>query len=130
MWIKPQGFSFFLNLDKINHFSLSFKLPQAQFPFLCLQNMQLQRLLFYSLFLIILFIPVLYSYGQEAKRIELLNADVSEFDQDVNPRATRLIGNVKFKHENVLMSCDSAYLYREDNQMEAHHHNNDGRCLT
>lgn len=59
------------------------------------------------------------SFAQSGKRIELLNADVSEFDESINARATRLLGNVKFKHENVLMSCDSAYLYRDDNKLEA-----------
>ena len=57
--------------------------------------------------------------AQEVKRIELLNADVSEFDQSINAKATRLLGNVQFKHENVLMYCDSAYLYRDDNKLEA-----------
>lgn len=57
--------------------------------------------------------------SQQGKRIELLNADVSEFDQAINAKATRLLGNVKFKHENVIMFCDSAYLYRDDNKLEA-----------
>ena len=58
-------------------------------------------------------------YSQSSKRIELINADVSEFDESINAKATRLLGNVKFKHEDVLMSCDSAYLYRDDNKIEA-----------
>lgn len=117
--MKSLSFNIVLELAKINHFSLSFKLLQAQFPFLCLQNMQQRRSFLYPLFSVILFLSVLDIHGQNGKRIELLNADVSEFDQDVNARATRLIGNVKFKHENVLMTCDSAYLYREDNKLEA-----------
>lgn len=57
--------------------------------------------------------------AQTGRKIELLNADVSEFDQSMNAKATRLIGNVAFKHENAIMHCDSAYLYREENRLEA-----------
>jgi len=92
---------------------------RAQIPFLCLQNMMRQRYILFFLILISIIFHFQNTFGQESKRIELLNADVSEFDQDVNPRATRLIGHVKFKHENVVMTCDSAYLYREDNKLEA-----------
>jgi lipopolysaccharide export system protein LptA len=57
--------------------------------------------------------------AQKPSRIELLHADVSEFDSEVNPGADRLIGNVSFKHENAIMTCDSAYLYKEQNNLEA-----------
>lgn len=59
------------------------------------------------------------AFSQPAEKIELLNADVSEFDQSLNAKATRLIGNVAFKHENAIMHCDSAYLYRDENRLEA-----------
>lgn len=59
------------------------------------------------------------SFSQASSKIELLNADVSEFDQNINSAATRLIGHVAFKHENAIMHCDSAYLYREENRLEA-----------
>ncbi len=73
-----------------------------------------------SFILCIFFSVMQYSAScQGTKKIELLNADVSEFDQSVNAKATRLIGNVKFKHENVYMSCDSAYLFRDENKLEA-----------
>jgi lipopolysaccharide export system protein LptA len=68
---------------------------------------------------ILLITTILHCDAQEIKKIELLNADVSEFDESINSKATRLLGNVKFKHENVIMTCDSAYLYRDDNQLEA-----------
>lgn len=58
-------------------------------------------------------------FGQEVQRIELVNADVSEFDENINAKATRLLGNVVFKHENTLMYCDSAYMYRDENRIEA-----------
>jgi lipopolysaccharide export system protein LptA len=59
------------------------------------------------------------SHAQKPAKIELLNADVSEFDESINANATRLIGNVAFRHQNATMYCDSAYLYREENRLEA-----------
>jgi lipopolysaccharide export system protein LptA len=68
---------------------------------------------------ILLFSTVIQSFSQKPEKIELVNADVSEFDQDKNPFATRLLGNVVFRHLKATMYCDSAYLYRDDNRLEA-----------
>ncbi len=51
-------------------------------------------------------------------RVEILNADSWEFDADLAPGAQRLKGNVRFRHEGALMTCDSAYLY-DDQRVEA-----------
>jgi lipopolysaccharide export system protein LptA len=57
--------------------------------------------------------------AQKPEKIELVHADVSEFDQALNAKATRLIGHVVLRHQNAFMYCDSAYLYREENRLEA-----------
>ena len=57
--------------------------------------------------------------SQKPEKIELVNADVSEFDEAINANATRLLGNVIFRHQNATMFCDSAYLYRNENRLEA-----------
>lgn len=49
----------------------------------------------------------------ENGRIELLNADRGEYDDKIAPGAQRLKGNVRFKHKDALMRCDSAYLYQD-----------------
>jgi len=64
----------------------------------------------------------LFLFAQKPSRIELLHADVSEFDNSINAGADRLIGHVAFKHENAVMTCDSAYLYKEQNNLEAFGH--------
>lgn len=46
-------------------------------------------------------------------RIEILNADRGEYDDQIAPGAQRLKGNVRFKHKDAIMRCDSAYLYRD-----------------
>lgn len=63
----------------------------------------------------------LNAFGQPngSTRIELLNADVSEFNEQQNPGATKLLGNVHFRHESADMYCDSAYLYRDENRLDA-----------
>ena len=53
-----------------------------------------------------------------AERVEILNADVWEYDEVLAPGAQRLKGNVRFKHADAVMHCDSAYLYN-DQRVEA-----------
>src|SRR5262245_11984976 len=73
-----------------------------------------------------------FAMAQKPSRIELVHADVSEFDNEINPGADRLLGKVVFRHENAIMSCDSAYLYKEANTLEAFGHVriNQGDSLT
>ena len=63
-----------------------------------------------------MFLGLGQSYGQST--IELLGADVIEYDQEFVD-AERVKGNVRFKQDQVLMNCDSAYFYRKDNRIEA-----------
>lgn len=51
-------------------------------------------------------------------RIEILNADRWDHDATMANGAQRLIGHVRFKHENATMHCDSAYLFA-DQTMQA-----------
>lgn len=53
-------------------------------------------------------------------KIKLQNADVFEYVEKDGTKTRRLIGNVVFKHENVLMSCDSAFLYSKSNTLDAY----------
>src|SRR6218665_1956817 len=55
------------------------------------------------------------------KKIEILNAGVLKSAVDIADGAKRLIGDVRFKHEDVLMFCDSAYFY-SNNSLDAFGH--------
>ena len=57
--------------------------------------------------------------GQGERRI-LYRADMGYYDEVAYPGAQRLIGNVKFKQDNVIGYCDSAYLYEADNYIVAY----------
>ena len=53
-------------------------------------------------------------HGQGSRKM-LYRADMGYYDEERFPGAQRLIGNVKFKQDNVVGYCDSAYLYEADN---------------
>lgn len=67
-------------------------------------------------------ISICFSQAQKGTQIELLHADFADFDQAVNSEVQRLTGNVSFKHENAFMYCDSAYLNKAKNSLEAFAH--------
>ena len=52
-------------------------------------------------------------------QIEIINADKISFNKKNNKDRQVLTGNVKTKHNNQFMSCDSAYFYASENKIEA-----------
>jgi lipopolysaccharide export system protein LptA len=58
----------------------------------------------------------------QKKQIELVKADHWEFSDKIDVDAQRILGNVVLKHEEVLMYCDSAYLYDKSNNLHAFGH--------
>lgn len=71
-----------------------------------------------SVFLFLSF--VFCSFSQETQKIELIQANELVFQEKTGIKAQRLIGDVIFKHKEALMYCDSAYLYRNENKLEAY----------
>ncbi|MDR2848268.1 MAG: hypothetical protein LBV39_04100, partial [Bacteroidales bacterium] len=53
------------------------------------------------------------------RKIEIINYNSMEFDQHIAPDAQRLIGDVRFLHDSILMTCDSAYYYSNINTLDA-----------
>ncbi|MFW6290502.1 MAG: OstA-like protein, partial [Mariniphaga sp.] len=58
-------------------------------------------------------------FSQERKRVVIEQADYWEADEKIAPGAQRLIGDVRIRHENVLMWADSAYTYTGNNRVDA-----------
>ena len=52
-------------------------------------------------------------------QIEIINADKISFNKKNNKDRQVLTGNVKTKHNEHFMSCDSAYYYANENKIEA-----------
>lgn len=53
------------------------------------------------------------------KRVYLLHADVLSYDEWKHPGAQILTGNVRFRHEDAFMDCDSACYYEAVNAFDA-----------
>jgi lipopolysaccharide export system protein LptA len=69
------------------------------------------------LFLIALILPLL---AQEKTRIDIEEADYIDSNEKIVANAMRIIGHqVRIRHNNVLMWCDSAYSYNGTNRVDA-----------
>jgi lipopolysaccharide export system protein LptA len=64
--------------------------------------------------------PVIHA--QKVTRLEILNAELTAFDVRLGKDARKLIGDVQLKHEDVIMSCDSAYFYASTGSVDAFSH--------
>lgn len=55
-------------------------------------------------------------------RVHLLHADRLYYDDQIKREAQFLVGNVSFRHDDVLMYCDSALFYEASNSFDAYGH--------
>lgn len=69
-------------------------------------------------FFLLMFVSLL-SFSQEKKRVDIEQADFLESNEKIASNAQRLVGNVRIRHENILMWCDSAYTYTGTNRVDA-----------
>ena len=60
--------------------------------------------------------------AQEQDRVQLLHADFLEYDEAAMGPFKRLVGNVAFQHDSVVLDCDSAHFFSEQNYVEAYSH--------
>lgn len=77
---------------------------------------------YFLLIIILLFNGLSSIFGQPKnppKKIELIGAESAIFDKTKGD-FTLLSGNVIFKHENIILYCDTAYLYSEANSIDAY----------
>jgi len=56
------------------------------------------------------------------RKIEILHADVWEVDEKIDKDLQQLEGSVRLKHNEVYMSCDSAWYYQKKNLVKAFGH--------
>jgi len=56
---------------------------------------------------------------QQVRRIEITRYNSLDFNSQISPDAQRVIGDVEFLHEDMIMTCDSAYLYGQSNSLDA-----------
>jgi len=66
-----------------------------------------------------IFFTLLTGIVQSQTQIEIINADEISFNKKISEDRQVLVGNVKTKHNNRFLTCDSAYYYAKDNKIEA-----------
>ena len=57
--------------------------------------------------------------AQEKKRIEIEEAESLESNEQIVANAQRILGNVRIRHNEIVMRCDSAYAYTGTNRVDA-----------
>ena len=89
------------------------------------KNSAVKTTLFLLFFVVTTFFGIPQTPSQKSNpkagvtRLYVENADSSELAQKDNPDIYILRGNVIFRHDSTFMYCDSAYLYRSSNSLEA-----------
>ncbi len=57
--------------------------------------------------------------NKNATLVYLENSELWSFNQTLNPDVQVIKGNVRFRHDNALLYCDSAYFYEKANSFDA-----------
>ncbi|MDR0543601.1 MAG: hypothetical protein LBH19_15530 [Dysgonamonadaceae bacterium] len=57
--------------------------------------------------------------GGGKTKVKMEYADSTVFEKDYNPDIQIMRGNVRFRHDNAYLYCDSAYFFEKDNSLEA-----------
>ena len=81
--------------------------------------MNLTRLFPQIIWVGFLLLSSLTGTAQQKKRIEIDQADYWEAASDIAPNASRLVGNLRIRHESMLLWADSAYTYSDNNRVDA-----------
>ncbi|MDR3094609.1 MAG: class A beta-lactamase [Bacteroidales bacterium] len=83
---------------------------------------RLAQLHFFCPLFILLLAGMFRTQAQEhplVRKIEITNYNSMEFAKLIAPDAFRLLGDVRFVHDSILMTCDSAYYYEKTNTLDA-----------
>ncbi len=58
--------------------------------------------------------------AQKKSQVHIENANTFEYDESTGSKVKRLIGLVRFRQDNLIMTCDSAYFFDEENRLQAY----------
>jgi len=88
-----------------------------------LKNSKIEKTAFLPLIFLVAIVSVFIQAiqpqdGKKKRRVDIENADLYTYDAKITS-AQRLIGNVRFRHNDALMYCDSAYSYSDSNRFDA-----------
>ncbi|MCD6346153.1 MAG: hypothetical protein J7L96_01905, partial [Bacteroidales bacterium] len=72
-------------------------------------------------FLSLLFISGLSSQAQDKEvRIVNFSADLMDYDESLGSEVHRLLGHVWMKHDDLILTCDSAHLNQQTNEFKGY----------
>lgn len=71
------------------------------------------------IFTLSLLLAIGFTQAQNRTKVELVQARVIRSDANLFNGARRVIGNVMFKQDSVIMKCDSAHFYSDRNMFDA-----------
>ena len=80
------------------------------------------RIVSYILLLLTLSVVVKAQDTAKVSLVYLEHSETLSFDEKRLPDAQILRGNVRFRHDSVLMYCDSAYFFEKENSLHAFGH--------
>ncbi len=81
-----------------------------------------KRLLYLCLLMPCMLLLTTLASGQRVTKLTIMNAELTAFDVRIGKDARKLIGDVQLQHEDVVMSCDSAYFYPATGSVDAFSH--------
>jgi lipopolysaccharide export system protein LptA len=71
------------------------------------------------IFYILVLLNVNLVLAQDPKKIYIENADFQDIDEKLMPGAILLTRNVKVSHDGVVLTCNRAYFFRNENYLKA-----------
>ncbi len=71
------------------------------------------------IFIGFLILNIAFVFGQKANKIVITNADFSDLNEIELPGVFLLTGNVIAVHDGVVLKCNKAYYYKEENYIKA-----------
>lgn len=67
----------------------------------------------------LLLLTFTFAFSQKATKIIVENSDFSDINQNEVPDALLLTGNVRVRHDGVVMTCNKAYYFQSENYIKA-----------
>ncbi len=59
------------------------------------------------------------AFSQKASKIIIENSDFADINEIELPNATLLTGNVRVRHDGIIMTCNKAYFFKNENYIKA-----------
>lgn len=73
-----------------------------------------------TIFIFIIFLLFTHLVFAQGSKITIVHSDNSSIDEERLPGATILLGNVKIKHEGIILQCKKAIHYKNNNFIKAY----------